>query len=133
MTCRGIRGAVCPKSNQVDAILTATRTLLERIVAANGISTDQVTSVIFTATPDLDAAYPARAARELGWTQVPLLCMQEMAVSGSLPRCIRVLLHWNTDRPPDQIHHVYLGAARKLRPDLMERPSIEPSIEEEVG
>ena len=118
MTCRGIRGAVCAESNKADAILTATRTLLERIVAANDLATNDVTSVIFTATADLDAAYPARAARELGWTRVPLLCMQEMSVAGSLPRCIRVLIHWNTDRVPGEIQHVYLGAARRLRPDL---------------
>jgi chorismate mutase len=118
MTCRGIRGAICADANQADAILTATRTLLERIVAHNDLSPDQVASAIFTTTPDLDAAYPARAARELGWTQVPLLCMQEMPVAGSLPRCIRVLIHWNTDRTPNQIHHVYIGAAQGLRPDL---------------
>ena len=118
MTCRGIRGAVCAEANRTDAILTATRSLLERIVAANQLSTDELTSAIFTATADLDAAYPARAARELGWTHVPLLCMQEMTVEGSLPRCIRVLVHWNTDRRPGEIRHVYLGQARALRPDL---------------
>jgi chorismate mutase len=76
--------------------------------------------VIFTATSDLDAAYPARAAREMGWVHVPLLCMQEMAVVGSLPRCIRVLVLWNTDRPAGQVRHVYLRRARALRPDLVE-------------
>jgi chorismate mutase len=118
MTCRGIRGAICAQANEVDAILLATRRLLERIIAVNGLSVDDVTSAIFTATPDLDAAYPARAARLMGWTQVPLLCMQEMAVMDTLPRCIRVLIHWNTNRAPDQIRHVYLGEARALRPDL---------------
>jgi chorismate mutase len=118
MTCRGIRGAICAQANEVDAILLATRQLLERIIAVNDLSVDDVTSAIFTATPDLDAAYPARAAREMGWTQVPLLCMQEMNVVDTLPRCIRVLIHWNTDRAPDQIRHVYLGEARALRPDL---------------
>jgi chorismate mutase len=117
MACRGIRGAVCADANRAEAIRAATRALLERIVAVNGLSDADVVSAVFTATPDLDAAYPARAARELGWTQVPLLCMQEMAVTGSLPRCIRVLIHWNTDRPPGEVQHVYLGEARALRPD----------------
>ena len=118
MTCRGIRGAVCAESNRPDAILSATRSLLERIVAANELSTRDLVSAIFTATPDLDAVYPARAARQMGWTHVPLLCVQEMAVEGSLERCVRVLLHWNTDRTPEAVRHVYLGAARALRPDL---------------
>ncbi|MGD8997086.1 MAG: chorismate mutase [Anaerolineae bacterium] len=120
MTCRGIRGAICVEANQADAILRASRQLLERVVVANDLSAADVASVIFTATPDLDAAYPARAAREMGWVDIPLLCMQEMAVAGSLPRCIRVLVHWNTDRAPQEMRHVYLGAARALRPDLAE-------------
>jgi chorismate mutase len=120
MTCRGIRGATCADANEGDAIIVATRRLLACIVAANDLSVDDVASVIFTATPDLDAAYPARAAREMGWVNTPLLCMQEMAVADSLPRCIRALVHWNTDRAPHEIRHVYLGAARALRPDLVE-------------
>jgi len=120
MICRGIRGATSVESNEPAAIHAATRELLERIVAANGLHADDLAGVIFTATADLDAAYPARAARDLGWAHVPLLCMQEMAVPGSLPRCIRVLLFWNTDRSPQQIQHVYLGSARTLRPDLVE-------------
>jgi len=131
MTCRGIRGAVCADVNQADAILRAARTLLERIVAANRLSAEDVASVIFTATHDLDAVYPARAARELGWTHVPLLCMQEMPVAASLPRCIRVLIHWNTDRAQDEIQHVYLGEARALRPDLAaEEPTQQPAEEQ---
>ena len=118
MTCRGIRGAITVDANQQEAILAATRKLLAHIVETNDLKVDDVASVIFTATPDLDVAAPARAAREMGWTGVPLLCMQEMAVAGALPRCIRVLIHWNTGRPQDQIHHVYLGGARVLRPDL---------------
>lgn len=118
MTCRGIRGAITVGENTADAILAATHTLLEQIVTANQLIVDDIASVIFTATPDLDAAYPAVAARNIGWVHTPLLCMQEMAVHRSLPRCIRVLIHWNTDRTPDEIQHVYLGEARKLRPDL---------------
>lgn len=120
MICRGIRGATSVDINDAVAIITATRELLERIVAANDLLVEDVISVIFTATPDLDAAYPARAAREMGWMNTPLLCMQEMVVAGSLPRCIRVLVLWNTDLSPDQVQHVYLGRARALRPDLLE-------------
>ncbi len=119
MICRGIRGATGVDINAAVAIITATRELLERIVAANDLLVEDVISVIFTATPDLDAAYPARAAREMGWMNTPLLCMQEMVVAGSLPRCIRVLVLWNTDLSPDQVQHVYLGRARALRPDLL--------------
>lgn len=120
MACRGIRGATSVDANDAEIIVAATRELLEHIVAANDVAVADVASVIFTATPDLDAAYPARAAREMGWTKVPLLCMQGMAVVGSLPRCIRVLVHWNSDLSPGQVRHVYLGDARALRPDLVE-------------
>ena len=123
--CRGVRGATSVDTNEPDVILAATRDLLDRIVSANGLAIEDVTSVIFTATPDLDAAYPAQAAREMGWSNVPLLCMQEMSVVGSLPRCIRVLLHWNTDRSPEQVQHVYLGWARVLRSDLVPDPKEE--------
>ncbi len=120
MACRGIRGAVSVESNDAGAIVAAARDLLEQITVANGVLVDDIASVIFTATPDLDAAYPARAARKMGWTDTPLLCMQEMTVMDSLPRCIRVLIHWNTDLSLAQIRHVYLGRARVLRPDLVE-------------
>ena len=118
MTCRGIRGAISVDTNSAEAIIAATRELLECIVAANDLSAEEIASVIFSTTADLDAAYPARAAREMGWADTPLLCVQEMAVVGSLARCIRVLVHWNTDCSPEQIRHVYLGEARALRPDL---------------
>lgn len=118
MNCRGIRGATGVRANDASSILAATRELLEQIVAANDLLVKDLVSVIFTATPDLDAAYPARAAREMGWVDTPLLCMQEMAVAGRLNRCIRVLVHWNTNLEPDQIQHIYLGEARVLRPDL---------------
>ena len=119
MSCRSIRGAISVDANEAEAILAATRELLEQIVVANELEVEDLTSVVFTATADLDATYPARAAREMGWGNTPLLCMQEMAVAGSLPRCIRVLVLWNTDRHPDQIQHVYLGKARALRPDFV--------------
>jgi len=106
------------EENSAAAIKAAVRALLEQIVTANTLDVADIASVIFTATPDLDAVYPAVAAREMGWSNTPLLCMQEMAVRGSLPRCIRVLLHWNTDRAQADIHHIYRGEARALRPDL---------------
>jgi chorismate mutase len=117
--CRGIRGATTVSENDAGAILNATQELLEQIITENGVSEEDVASVIFTATPDLDAAYPAVAARRLGWTHTSLICVQEMVVPGSLSRCIRVLVHWNTDRAVDEIHHVYLHEARRLRPDLL--------------
>jgi chorismate mutase len=119
MACRGIRGAITVEENTAVGIKTAVRMLLERIVAANALDVADIAGVIFTATPDLDAVYPAVAAREMGWVNTPLLCVQEMAVQGNLPRCIRVLLHWNTDCVQVDVHHVYLGEARFLRPDLV--------------
>jgi chorismate mutase len=124
MTCRGVRGAITVDQNTAQAILAATRELLRALVAANELRPEEIASVIFTATPDLDAAHPARAAREMGWLDTPLLCLQEMAVAGGLPRCIRVLVHWNTDLPAGRIHHVYLREARVLRPDLVEERGV---------
>jgi chorismate mutase len=119
MPCRGIRGAVCVETNDAEAIVAATREMLEQVVADNNLAVEDIACVIFTATPDLDTAYPARAAREMGWLTTPLLCEQEMVVKGGMPRCIRALILWNTDLPADQIRHVYLGKARALRPDLV--------------
>ena len=92
-----------------------------------GLEPADLASAMFTLTPDLQAVHPARAARDLGWDQVPLMCAVEIAVPGSLPRCIRILLHWNTDLPQSAIHHVYLHAAIALRPDLAIHSS--PNIE----
>jgi len=120
MRCLGVRGATTVAENSRAAILEATSGLLIEIITVNQITLEDVASAVFTATPDLDAAYPALAARELGWIQTPLLCMQELQVAGSLRRCIRVLIHWNTEHTPDEIRHVYLRGAQALRPDLME-------------
>jgi chorismate mutase len=120
MCIRGVRGAITVESDRAQAILLATRTLLESIHEANpGLVPDDLASAFFTLTDDLSAAYPAQAARELGWTQVPMLCSREIPVPGSLPRTVRVLLHWNTSLAPEEIHHVYLGEAIQLRPDLV--------------
>jgi chorismate mutase len=88
------------------------------MAAANGLAAEDIASVLFTATHDLTAAFPAQAARELGWQHVPLLDAQEIPVPGSLPRCVRVLLHWNTERSQSEVRHVYLRGAALLRPDL---------------
>lgn len=119
MVCRGVRGAVTAKENTPQDILTASQTLLRGLVEANGISFQDVASVIFTTTPDLDAAFPAEAARLMGENDVALLCTQEMGVEGSLPYCIRALIHWNTDKEAHEIVHLYLGEAQRLRPDRM--------------
>jgi chorismate mutase len=118
MPCRGIRGATTVESDSASAILSATRELLASIIEANQVRTEDIASALFTVTPDLEAAFPAQAARQLGWQHVPLLDAQEVPVPGSLSRCVRVLLHWNTDIPQEQVHHVYLRGAAALRPDL---------------
>ena len=116
---RGVRGATtCERDCEAD-ILAATGELLAEVVAANGIDCGDIGSAIFTVTADLTAAFPAKAARELGWTHVPMVCAQEIPVPGSLRRCIRVMLQWNTECAQDQIQHVYLRGARDLRPDLL--------------
>jgi len=117
VACRGVRGAITVRENSREAILEATLELLTTIVRLNEMQPDDVASAYFTATPDLDATYPAVAARQIGWNEVALLCGQEMHVPGSLARCIRVLIHWNSDRHPSEIAHVYLGDAISLRPD----------------
>jgi chorismate mutase len=116
LQCRGIRGATTVAVNSADAILSATRELLALIVEANHVEIDDITSAFFTLTDDLDAAYPALAARQMGWEDVALLCAREITVPGAQDRCIRVLLHVNTDRHLDEIRHVYLRDAVHLRP-----------------
>jgi chorismate mutase len=115
---KGIRGAASVAENTPQAILAATRTLLAEIMQRNNLQPQEVVSALFTLTPDLNAAFPAAAARQLGWRDVPLLCAQEIAVPGAPPRIVRVLLH--VDRN-EIVHHVYLGEAAKLRPDLAEK------------
>ncbi|HNP70457.1 MAG TPA: chorismate mutase [Kouleothrix sp.] len=115
--CRGVRGATTAESNTRDDILAATREMLELMIAENSIHTEDIASVIFSTTPDLNAEFPALAARQLGWLDTALLCTHEMAVPGSLGRCIRVLIHWNTTRSAAEIRHVYIHGARNLRPE----------------
>jgi chorismate mutase len=117
VTVRGIRGATVVTRDEPALVIDATRELLEAIVSHNGVVPEDIASIVFTVTPDIRSEYPARAARVLGWTEVALLGATEMDVAGGLPRCIRVLVHLNTDQPASTIRHVYLGEARTLRPD----------------
>jgi chorismate mutase len=126
MLCRGIRGATTVDSNTPEAILNATAELLTAMVKANSIRSEDVASAIFTTTSDLNAEFPALAARRLGWNDVALLCGHEMAVPGSLAMCLRILLHVNTDKRADQIVHVYLRGAQALRPDFQFEPPNKP-------
>jgi chorismate mutase len=119
MPVRGIRGATSVKADTRDEILAATRELVGEMLRVNQIADfDEIASVLFTTTPDLTAVFPAEAARELGMNLVPLLCASEIGVPGRLPRCVRVLIHLNTDRPAREMVHVYLREAKSLRPDM---------------
>ena len=119
MAVRGVRGATTVESDAPALIRAAARELMEEILRRHQITDfDDVISAVFTTTEDLVSAFPAEAARAMGMNQVPLLCAQEIPVTGSMPRCIRVLLHVNSDRKPKEIEHVYLRDAQKLRPDL---------------
>lgn len=116
-SCRGIRGATTVIANTAEDILEVTEELLRVVITVNELDPDHVASVIFTTTPDLTATFPALAAREIGWTEVPLMCAHEMVVPGSLQKCVRVMIHVNTSRPASEIRHVYLKGARELRPE----------------
>jgi chorismate mutase len=124
LVCRGIRGATTVEENSAEAILAATRELLYIMIRANNIDVDDVASAIFTTTRDLNATFPALAARQLGWYDAALLCGHEMEVPDSLQMCVRILIHWNTNLQPNEINHVYLHGARELRPDRTELPPI---------
>ena len=120
MSIRGIRGATTVTADEPELILQATRELLEEILAENeGMKPEDVTSAIFTVTDDLVSTFPAQGARQMGWGLVPMLCAREIPVPNSLPRVIRVLVHWNTKLAQSEITHVYLRDAVKLRPDLV--------------
>ena len=128
MICRGVRGATTIEEDTPDAILRATRELLAMMIRLNGIQPIDVTSAIFTTTRDVVSQFPALAARQLGWMDVPLLCGHEMEVPDSVSRCIRILIHWNTDTPQSAIQHVYLKDAQSLRPD--KRLAVEVDMDE---
>lgn len=114
---RGVRGATTAEANTREAILAATSELLRLMIEANRIELDDIASAIFTTTFDLNADYPALAARTLGWHDVALMCMHEMNVPHGLTMCVRILLHWNTVVAPQDVKHVYIKGAVHLRPD----------------
>lgn len=116
MYCRGIRGATTVERNDREEILTATTELLQLLIQQNDLHAEDIASAIFTVTDDLNAEFPALAARDLGWTEVALLCAREIPVPGSLEKCIRVLLQVNTTRSAAEIQHVYTRGAVTLRP-----------------
>jgi chorismate mutase len=116
---RGIRGATTVDANTKEAILAATTELLSAMIEANDVQTDDVASVFFSTTPDLNAEFPAVAARDMGWTNVALMCAHEMSVPGSLPMCLRILIHVNTAKAARDLRFIYLKGARALRPDLV--------------
>ena len=121
----GVRGATTVEFNAREAILEETRKLLALMIRFNEIKSVDVASAIFTLTTDLDAEFPALAARQLGWLDVPLLCTNEIKVAGGLPMCVRILIHWNTDRAQDNITHVYVNKAVRLRPDKSQLPLVD--------
>lgn len=121
MSCRAVRGAITVKKNSAQEILLATKEVLQAIITANKIAVADIVSVLFTVTKDLDAQFPAVAARELGWAMVPMVCTNELPVKKSLRKCIRVLLTYNSNKKQSEIKHQYLREASKLRPDLSVR------------
>lgn len=119
MAIRGVRGAITVSEDTPQVILDATRQLLLAVIQANpGMDKADIGCIIFTVSPDLRSTYPARAAREMGWDQTPMMCAQEIPVPGGLANCIRLLAMWNTDLAQQDIQHVYLNGAASLRQDL---------------
>ncbi|MGH2531248.1 MAG: chorismate mutase [Thermomicrobiales bacterium] len=117
LVCRGVRGATTATANTAEDIIEATHELMTVVIHLNDLQPEDIASVIFTTTPDLTATFPALAARQLGWNEVPLICSHEMAVPGALRHAIRVLIHVNTTRAASEIRHVYLKDAVQLRPE----------------
>ncbi len=118
MVTRGVRGATVSKANTKSDILEATDALLKEMMTQNQIQIPEIASVFFSVTADLDAVFPAIAARQLGLTNTPLLCLNEIDVPNSLGHCVRILMHVNTQKSQAEIQHVYLGEAQSLRPEL---------------
>jgi chorismate mutase len=125
LVCRGVRGATTVTANSREAILTATRQMLALMVRRNEMVTTDIASAIFTVTKDINAEFPALAARQLGWLEVPLLCGYEIEVPNSLTMCVRVLVHWNTSKAQADVQHVYIHDAVRLRPDLSKLPPVD--------
>ena len=122
MSTRGVRGATVAAENNAEAILAATRELLLAIRNANpAMQTKDLASILFTVSDELDAVYPAQAVHQLEWPGIPLICAREIPVPGGLSSCIRVLIHWNTDLPQNEIIHIYMKEAAQLRPDWVQK------------
>jgi len=117
--CRGIRGAITVSENSRESILAATKELLQKMVELNGVEVEEVACIWFTTTQDLNTAFPAAAARDMGWINTALLCGHEMNVPNSLSNCIRIMMLVNTDKGIKDIKHVYLKEAKTLRADLV--------------
>ncbi|MEW4306952.1 chorismate mutase [Rossellomorea marisflavi] len=116
---RGIRGATTAASNKEQEVLLSTKQLLDEMILHNRIMPERIASVFISGTNDIGSVFPAKALRQLeGWTYVPVMCMQELDVVGGLPLCIRVMIHYNTDEPQEEIQHIYKNEAIRLRPDL---------------
>ena len=124
LACRAIRGATTVESNTSEDILEATDELLQTVLALNEITTDDMVSIIFTTTTDLNATFPAVAARAMGLDQIPLMCAHEMSVPGALDMVVRVMMHINTEKSATEINHVYLRRARALRPEWGREPVV---------
>ena len=125
MMCRGVRGATTVEQNSREAILRGAGQLLALMIRRNNIQAEDVGSAIFSVTADLNAEFPALAARQLGWLDVPLLCTNEIAVEGGLPLCVRILVNWNTEKSQKDIVHIYIKEAIQLRPDLCKLPPVD--------
>ncbi len=121
MPTRGIRGATTVSTDIEEEVLIATAEMLEKIIEANSsLQAEDVASALFTVTDDISSAFPTKAVRSIGWQNVPRTCAREIPVPGSLAMCIRVLIHWNTDKKQEEIKHIYLRGAKVLRPDLVD-------------
>ncbi|HXA34526.1 MAG TPA: chorismate mutase [Acidimicrobiales bacterium] len=118
VSVRAVRGATTVDADTPEAIRARVVALLEQVLKQNGLSEDDIISILFTATEDIVSTFPATAARSMGLGAVPLICARELSIVGSVPRCIRVMLHVETERRRDEIHHVYLEGAKGLRDDL---------------
>ena len=125
MMCRGVRGATTVEQNSREAILRGARQLLALMIRRNNIQAEDVASAVFSVTADLNAEFPALAARQLGWLDVPLLCTNEISVEGGLPLCVRILVNWNTEMSQKDIVHIYIKEAIQLRPDLCKLPTVD--------
>ena len=130
MSTRGVRGATVATANEAEAILAATRELLLAIRNANpSMRTEEMASILFTVSDELDAVFPAQAAHQIEWSGVPLICAREIPVPGGLPNCIRVLIHWNTNLPQGEIRHIYLKDAARLRPDWVAQAQMAAAVD----